>query len=439
MSLKSEISIPRLNSKIGLKIIDKRKLSCNLGKWFKNPTISPRKTASPSDVVFANLVEGKSTIPVALKIFLDTSILPKKSQKIKHHLPNVLGIKYEVKVYRDIIDKIVTKKYSPNFVRYLGYGVCPESNVKLINRKVQSSIRKLYGKSFSQAKNLPMGILVTEKAGGKDARKITTLGEWWRKKNFYKDRLAVMFQLVYSIAVMQQYKLVHNDMHSANVILAILKKPVIRYYKIDGRIFNRKTKTPLIFKIKTRYIPYLFDWDFSYSSYLGPNPKIKLDKWCEEDYICNKFDKRVDLYNIFCSLYFKKPIANLYETKVVKKKEYDKFIPTSKYQRKKLRSFSSYMKTDEKIYKMSYNQLVYVFGKKFVDSNFGKSISVLMFHETRHKGKKGIVLFNKHTCSLTTYDKKMLTPLELIKTGYFNKFKVSRIPKWRKEVYRFPL
>ena len=227
----------------------------------------PKTSASYSEVAFGKLMLcsiEKKVIDVSLKIFLDNFNLDGKS------------LKYEVAVYKYIVDTILSNNYSPNFISYLGYGSCSIDTV----RKIIHDIELLPGNNISDTGKI--NILMTEKPKGK----LQSFNDC--VYNIQENEvIKIMFQIIYSLNVMSKFRLNHNDLHEGNILVATLDSPITRLYVVGDKRFL----------ITTRYIPYLFDWDFSYAEPLGDNPKEKTVRKRR----INVFKSRADLYTLLCS------------------------------------------------------------------------------------------------------------------------------------------
>lgn len=371
-----------------IKLANNTFLSCYLTNWAKNIEYLPKDSASPSEIIFANILEGKTVHSIAIKLFIDVTSTKdiKNYTTYYHEINNIEGIKYEVKVYRDIIDKIIERKQSPNFVRFIGYGDCPMNSIDYINLPaMKANIRELYGRDYiKDNKDSNIGILVTEKP--KNVMSFSMFASQADKE----DMLQVIFQIIYSLAVMQKYRLIHNDLHFGNILVQNIGSKT-RYYKV-GRT---------VYKITTPYQALIFDWDLSYSDELGKNKKISMenDVYCGQTNICNRFSEKFDLYMFMCLLnispsYSKLPSEmkkEFFKDTLYSKKEKQSYIPlpnkiipnieekgTSEQIFKKHFKPYIYTKNYGGIYKMGRKQLEYAFGKYWVNKHFPK-VTTLTF------------------------------------------------------------
>lgn len=413
-----------------VEIYDRTKRDCNLGKYIKKPKILPKKSASPSEVIFADYIQGKKlpNIPVSIKTFIDLSSFRVKNPA---SIKNVEGLKYEVKVYRDIISRIIEGRYSPNFIRFIAYGNCTMSKFLSIfsyfskseKKVIKNSINTYYPEIGGVKDNTPLSFLITEKAGGNQQYyEVTTLLDLFKRSLVPKTLiLHIMFQVVYSIAVMQKFRLVHNDLHANNVLVVLYKYPVSRYYKIGEKIFH----------IKTNAVPYIFDWDQSYCSTLGPNPLLE-STICKDINICNRFSEKSDLYILFCTLGFHDPISRKYANILSTTKEKQHKIFISAIATDKLKKIPKYI-PHKNVYKLSHRELRYVFGKEYY-AFFGKGVTSI-FLKYNPEDVYG-VLYSGFSCRPTSFSTDFPTPLEILMKE-FTEFEVKEIPK-DASVYRYP-
>ena len=437
--------------------IGKRELKldvCDLNYY--SPQVLPKNSASPSEVIFARLAkkvlkdDSKGNEPVSLKIWLD----PKNQKMARVDKLNVEGLKYEVKVYRDIISDILVKRYSPNFIAYLGYGNCSMQKVAKALGDEWIRIEEGFNESYKKWNNkMSIDMLMTEKAGGKD-NEVTTLYEYAKnfnkliknrripeesKKKARREYYCIMFQVIFSVGVMGYYRLMHNDLHSGNILVVKYQQPVARIYTIEGRNYM----------VKTRYVPYIFDWDFAYCKKFGDNPKIEELEECRKLNICNRYHDKFDLYTLFCSLGFKN-IGRIYDTDATRIKEENIPIENIEPYIPNIRKFKPIFslkrgKSIKEQYKMSRKQLDEVFTEDLTNQLFGNRITDVIFTITYSNAmdKWTLMILNGFQCRGTVFSSDMLTAKDLIlKTDYFNDMRLppffDDIIKNSQEVYTFP-
>lgn len=389
---------------------------CELSSNLYNQTILDNDSASPSEIVFAQLVSGFQDIntPVSLKVFIDA-----KTDNIDHN-GDIQGIKYEAQIYKHIINPILVNNFSPNFVGFLGYGEC-DMSVDITDRVKKSLIKDV--SEYKLQKPEKLGILITNKIGASNST-VTNLHEIWsRNLTNRKGKEKILFQVVYSLAVMQQFRLIHNDLHPGNILVEILDEEIERVY-----VYKHK-----IYRIKTRYIPYLFDWDLAYCESLGPNPKLEADYryWCGKINVCNRFSRKFDLYLLLCHIHDinANPVRDAhYETEIT--------VPKDGIER--LRKTTPYI---GEIYKMGRKQFRDIFGgyasMKLIDRYSG--LNSFMF---KIKNNTTIILYSGFKCRPTIFTEDMLSADEYLRGKRFASLEVKSIDEVRhipkKNVYRYP-
>ena len=115
-----------------------------------------KESRSPSEVLFAKLIEKKLTnpsLPIAMKVFIDTrnsDLYDQDNGDVKDLNEGVRGLSYEIQVYLQIINSILRNRFSPNFVPGYAFGRCG-MNSKLLS--TYDRLQRLLGR-FN--KDLPL-------------------------------------------------------------------------------------------------------------------------------------------------------------------------------------------------------------------------------------------------------------------------------------------
>lgn len=253
-------------------------------------------------------MEGIVDYPVFSKIFPDIDALKENGYRdeevdIDSYARGIGGLEYELVIYRDVVSRMI--KQSPNFVPYLGSAKC------VLNGEINRNLYRNYLETLrasdtadgttitilEKLNEIPVNILLTGRAGSdisftgrvesftrfNDRLRVSGLG-------LYTDEILnqIFFQLIFSINVMVQHRLIHNDLSTSNIMILDVGegKSITRYYKCYGRTF----------KIQTRFVPYIFDWDLSFCEGIGKNPKLIDNTLCGSYDICNIFNDKKDLY-----------------------------------------------------------------------------------------------------------------------------------------------
>ena len=359
----------------------------------KNPRIQDKNSSSPTTIQFGELVAGivgqRMELPVAMKIFRNIDS------------PQISGLKYEAKVYKQIFEDIIEQKYSPNFISYVGFGCCEKENSCLLITETAGN-----GAQFSKPQLFPVYTLYNLYPSINDREKAKTL-----------------LQIIYSIELLNILRIVHNDLHINNILVADFGEE----NKIP-MIFMAKGK---IFQINARFVPYLFDWDRSYSEKLGPNPRIEEEK---SGFITNEFNPYRDLYTVFCNLTILSTgpsfISRYTGNEITKKKETGQSVMIlSKREVDKIdeldKSIYSRIDNNHIVYKLSraeFNEIV----KNSDQRGLPKDIDTIYFEILLdEKNKNHLVLWNPLTCRLTANSSQFPTSAELLREE-FSMFEISR-------------
>ena len=162
----------------------------------------------------------------------------------------------EVWFYKFITKTIIDTRESPHFVRYLGSGTCNPKN--FLGRDSLIDIRQLlYDTDYLTNTTLKDGIkvqlLVTAVPKFLDQipSNLFKIRDLWEYKPTKEEFQTILFQLLQANAVLESHGIIHDDQHGSNLFIEALSKPVEIPYIINNQGF----------KITTKYILYVFDWD----------------------------------------------------------------------------------------------------------------------------------------------------------------------------------
>jgi len=374
-------------------------------------------SVSETEILFGTLASSTlhSELPIAVKLFFDIDE------------PDILGLKYEAKLYKKIYDDIIVPNYSPNFVSYIGYAECDKDSAYLDINTVHHNFRKKYGRILPPT----ICVLITERVGSgtyfgcENAINVSPLGEIWDKLT-NQQSTEVMFQIVYGLVLMGLFRIMHNDLHYLNVLIAEFKKPIKLGFVVDNKMFM----------LKTKFIPYLFDWDFGFAESLGDNPKI-------ENYddlnIKNRYSEKVDMYTLFCTLIEALNDRN-YGQGMSHMKEKNVTIPISDEEYKAIKSYAPYSESIHFnapiMYKFGPVQMYEVFKNNPILKREKITGAIFMLHPPPHRK---ITLYNPFACRPTGINLDFPTPMEMLMSDRFVKFRVNDISSInRKYVYVLP-
>jgi hypothetical protein len=304
--------------------IDDKFNVCNISPYIKTVKGLKSTSASPSDTW---IVDFKDDItynnkPISkgfLKIFIDPENLEKMFKT-----PEKLALKYELNIYKHIIDKIIKYKICPNFVKYISCGencsyenlfnilkklnistgkeIKPEDIIIKLNRNLyyiykekkdrpaieSSEILPLLRPVHFDSLPLKYNIIMLENMDDS-----MTLHTWLytfarRPEEYDREIWNILFQIAAACYAMSLSKLVHNDLHSSNIFIKDLGKEEIFMYIINDRKIV----------IKTRYQPLIYDFDRGYTQKFGANSF--LNNLCNKYSQCNMFVENKDIIKILC-------------------------------------------------------------------------------------------------------------------------------------------
>jgi hypothetical protein len=331
--------------------------------------VHARNSASHSETLFGDLVSNidpntvdpvsaqsigrNHYIPVVLKLFPDYSN-PNSDPLNRNSYPtteedmdlvgldtgrinNLIGLNYEIEVY-EFISRMILPGISPNFISFINAGVCSYNQIRTygINRSIRTAAahsmpRNSIGSIDDVNPHLGNYIfLITERAGNgarfgvgmsRDVRTLTQFAVDWRYTLTRREITPEMFnlvwehiyfQLIWAVASLAHFGINHNDLHSGNVIVVLYERTIPLEFRFTH---NGVTK---IFKILTRCIPYIFDFDFAQTrTQIGINRKLmnhpELDLF--------NFSETRDLYTLFCTTGWTGRIGRTYRNDATKMAE----------------------------------------------------------------------------------------------------------------------
>ena len=210
------------------------------------------------------------------------------------NLARLSALEYEVAVYRYITDTFIVKNLSPNFIPILAFASCPvekiKDNILRVAKPDQLDSLSSFFKLAEYFPSIKLNILVT----GTTKNGIVHLADFIdNHKDLPKHEIkSIIFQIVYTLYLLEQVRVAHNDLHLDNILIQTLSEPTILTYKISPE----KTVS-----FKTKYVIRFFDWDRAHVDAIGDNPLLDLD-WNIELNTINRFEANRDFYQIVCLL-----------------------------------------------------------------------------------------------------------------------------------------
>jgi len=375
---------------------------------------------SETEILFGTIASSalNSELPIAVKIFFDTN-----DREIK-------GLKYEAKLYKKIYDDIIVPNYSPNFVSYIGYAECNrDDSAYLDEESVRKNFREKYGQVFQDFTTIC--VLITERVGSgtyfgcRDAINVSLLGQIWGNLS-ERQSSEIMFQIVYGLVVMGLFRIMHNDLHYMNILVAEFEDPIELGFVVGDKHFM----------LKTRYIPYLFDWDFGFCESLGDNPKLLTYNNMN---IKSRYSEKIDMYTLFCTLFIGMNENSYGQGMSMLKESYTK-IPISAEEYRTITSYRPYTRpilVDKPIiYKFGPVQTSEIFRNNPM-INREKMTSTIFALPSDEKDM--ILIYNPYQCRPTSINADFPTPMEFLLSDKFEMFRVDdAFSIDRKYVYVLP-
>lgn len=262
--------------------------NCELGTWINNLFVyesGKEKQSASSTIIIKGLL---SPTKREIEKKEDSNIIIKVSFESLNKFNNSLNV--EQAIYKNVIPNLVLNMHTPGVVYALGTLDCeaitslpPEQLDKydLELGKIGFPMRKgrFYPPSYDI--NKP-SLLVMEKSKG------ITLSDWFKTPRKQEDILSIIFIAVYTLNCFANIGLRHNDLHFGNIFVEDLRTYAHLYFKVED---------DKIIKVKTRYIPKIYDFDRgSILSPLVPR-NIMLDiSYCQNVGTCNTYSPKYDLY-----------------------------------------------------------------------------------------------------------------------------------------------
>lgn len=277
-------------------------------------------STSPSDTWILTFKQGTKYEDTPIQQgFLKFFIEP-EGVNTPYYAEPLNALKYEMKIYRDIIRPLVDRKICPNFIRYLANGEdCTydslfeilkghthDSNDILSDEDLANNLAvniwhvatmsvgrpsinnkcKIMNKqSEPLVKKLKFAFLVNE-AVSSDTR---TFFNWLdqvssSQRELLPSEWSVIFQIMIACYAMSVTKTVHNDLHSINIWVQPYDKPLKYVIGSEKGIYG--------YNVDVGEKVMIYDFDRAYSERLGENPMLKnpdVQKTSQtNDYIPNK-------------------------------------------------------------------------------------------------------------------------------------------------------
>ena len=260
-----------------------KKLAKNKKKFLQTKSVKEKIKRREKELNILISTENFEEYLASLKFLINFIIEKTKNTNVYY------GLKYEKCVYEFITNFIIKPKVSPNFIPLLTSASC---NLKKISESIpfredDERLQKI--QTLSEViPELNLEFILT----GTDVDRNKFLTLYKSMHNFTPETfMPIFFQIVYSLAVMDHFGIVHNDLHENNIFVQRLSKPITMSFHVDGKILQ----------ISTKFIIKFFDWDRAYVEALGPNKFLEFNSSIRTHQF-NKKRTKQDFYQILCFL-----------------------------------------------------------------------------------------------------------------------------------------
>jgi len=328
---------------------------------------------------------------------------------------DILGLEYEKKMYEWLSNNILKQRYSPNFVSFLGYDECNMLNwiggLNMIQK--QYIIDTLYGIGLPVTHHKKilnsdiLCVMVNEAVGNggyfdrPDVKGESLFQILASNKLRDIDKTCIYFQIVYNLALLEKFQIMHNDLHTGNIQIAVFNDPIHLLYSYDTNYWF----------LNTRYIVYFYDWDAGYNPALGNNPKLEDPSFLsygEE----NKFQKSSDFCVFACYAHDNHRVFDISGINTDENKHKNNVTPylVSTQQIDELRLIPNQRVDHIKgfiVYTLNGNELQTIFPNMF--SRTITKIELRISSSNRH-----VYIHSGHTCRNFIEDTRYISPLELL-------------------------
>jgi hypothetical protein len=307
--------------------LDKTEI-CHISNCITDVKGKGSNSASPTDVWLVEFkagttYKGEEVDSAFLKLFIDPSSLhfidEYKSSPI---LRLLLGLNYEIRVYKDIIRPLLDLNICPNFVKFLassescryddilnflidhvsiGRTLLTDDQVRnILNKNIQFCLLEKCKKRESiqteintyfppPNENIRYNMLLNESIDVDTVTFSRWLDYILKEEPVNTDLFwMTLFQIVAACYSMSLSKMTHNDLHADNIFIKKLDSETCSLYVID--------EIPYIFKCSFKVL--IYDFDRSYVERFGNNEILKGESTFSNRYIENK-----DIMKSLCYVY----------------------------------------------------------------------------------------------------------------------------------------
>ena len=268
--------------------------------WCEAPFVEMKK-------IIKTLIESDQTIPQLHSLFTRLKSLSVGSAEgfvvyggFKN-IENIITIKYG-KSYED--NKSVRHEYQIGLILNMLRSECPNFMYTYYNFLCRSDQElNVIGEDVIVCDEL----LTSEKQSHLALEYISNSSTFDKiiKEINVEETRKILLSIFCALKLGEKYKYVHGDLHLKNILIRVLKSPIVLKYRFPNK--------PSIY-ISTRFVPVIIDYGFSRATYKGViyskpeieryNLPIDSSKWVE-------FTPYIDFYKIVSSLYTNLDLTNI--------------------------------------------------------------------------------------------------------------------------------
>jgi hypothetical protein len=225
----------------------------------------------------------------------------------------------EPRIYKHIIRPLLEQRTTPHFMMYLGHQYIPswDKMYEYINKNIvglkptmHDNLKKIKTKFYDQldSEEYPIeektggNILLTECADGisfHDFLSNISLGS----EEDSNELIKVLFQMLYTLKIMDEVGLTHYDLHAGNTFLEYTKdKFAIKEGKNQTYIYFINERQYISLPIG-KYFARIFDWDFGFKESIETKDEMSSrGKYCKKYGICSIHNNFYDMFHVYSSL-----------------------------------------------------------------------------------------------------------------------------------------
>ena len=281
--------------KVRLETCDFLNDGINDTEYFEDTSYLQNKTStSQSEIFFTNIILPKLSVSsaLAMKTWLswdeiDDTELPDDISKVLY-----ASLTYEMQMYKYITANVIEGFLSNNFVPFINFSQCKLTDIlksiddtSMLSPREKQDLNEKFQPFVAGFPTLKLNILVTGSV--EDKHLFPSLQSLLDTKKLPIYEIAsIMYQILFTLKIMESYKIQQGDFHLGNILVEILD---------DEQLIEVGNE-----KFLTRYIPKIFDFDHGYCKSLGPNPLLQSDLLFVHS--INQFRKSQDYYQFICGL-----------------------------------------------------------------------------------------------------------------------------------------